>query len=77
MDGRRKGGRADVEQKTGRWADGGGWVADGRRMDGRTDGTQNGGRRADKRTGGQVRGLKGPAPRSPLHSRVPKLLALV
>ena len=38
-------------------------------------GQRRGGWGADGRTGGRAVGLKGPAPRSPLHSRAPKLLA--
>ena len=67
--GRTGGGRADC-----------GGRADGRRTGGQADvGQRRGGRAdggwADGRTGGRAGGLKGPAPRSPLHSRAPRLLA--
>ena len=77
MDRRRTGGQADVGQRRGGQADGG-------RMGGRTDGMENGGGRADEsgqgslavgRMSKRARGLNGPAPRSPLHSRAPRLLA--
>ena len=89
-DGRRTGGQADLGQRRGgREADGQtGRQADlGQRRGGRVDGTKNGGGRADEQTGceqgelaveqtgGRARGLKGPAPRSPLHSQAPRLLA--
>ena len=62
VDGRRTGGQADVGQRRGGRADGG-----------RTGRGQGG--LAVGWTGGRARGLKGPAPRSPLHSRAPRLLA--
>ena len=67
-DGRMGGRGAD-----GRWT--GGQADVGQRRGGRADGAENGGGRADERTGGRAGGLKGPAPRSPLHSRAPRLLA--
>ena len=49
--------------------------ADGRTGGGWADGW-TGGRHGDwRQTGGRAGGLKGPAPRSPLHSRAPRLLA--
>ena len=67
MGGQGMGGRADGTENGGEWADE--WMrADGART-GRTSG------RADGRTSGQAGGLNGPAPRSPLHSRAPRLLA--
>ena len=56
----------------------------GRRADGRTSGRANGRMRADEARigptsgwadGRMSTGLKGPAPRSPLHSLAPRLLA--
>ena len=49
----------------------GGGRADGGWADGRTVRRME----ADGRTSGRAGGLKGPAPRSPLHSRAPRLLA--
>ena len=80
------GGRGAKERRMGgRGADGrmGGRHGEWRRMGGRADrrmradGAQIGRTSgwADGRTGGQVGGLKGPAPCSPLHSRAPRLLA--
>ena len=71
VDGRRTGGQADVGQRGGGRADGG-WAD--RRTGGRADESGRGGL-AVGRTGERAGGLKGPAPRSPLHSRAPRLLA--
>ena len=61
---------------------GGGWVdartAQRLEADGRTSGLADESRQgglAIGRTSGRTRGLKGPAPRSPLHSLAPRLLA--
>ena len=63
------GGRDDG--RTARRMEANGWTSG--RADGRTGHGQ--GELAVGRTGGRAGGLKGPAPRSPLHSRAPRLLA--
>ena len=65
---RRTWGKGEAERRTARRLE-----ADGQ-TSGRADESGQGGL-AVWRTGGRVGDLKGPAPRSPLHSRAPKLLA--